>query len=361
MQTPPVQNEPWYFSLGVNGSYEGNALFTGPSDDKEFSHNVNATIGRGWRLRRGDVQLGASASQAFYQDSTILNGFRYNLVGGVGQAITRRLNWSGNVAFSSGLARDSQVLTDAGAILPSTTTARTSTSSSLFSYALSRKSSITWSLAESGVGFSSIAFNGGTNLTTALNYTRQLGKSQTLGATTDYSRTFTEDLSSSQYGVLGVWTMAVGRGWMVSATGGVRPYDVPNEEGFRLSTALSAGVTKPVRRNQTFGVTYAKSIQQAFGLRQGNNLVQTVNFNYGLPLNRKMQATFGGGFTQATDPVSDSSSTGYVTQGTLSYRVLRNLSLSAGSSYYSYNREGGTVGRTTSTTTYLALAYNTTW
>jgi hypothetical protein len=356
----PVRDEPWSFSLGVNGAYEGNALFTGPSDDKEFSHSFQGSIGRSWRLRRGDAQLGATASQAFYQDTASLNDFRYTVVGGLGHMLTRRLSWAGSVSVSSGLARDSQVLTDAGAVLPSTTTARTSTGSSLFSYALSPKANVSWSLATSGVGFSAATFNGGANLNTAATFTRLVGTGHTIGATADFARTFTtDDLSSNVYGFQGVWAFSVGRGWTISATGGVRPYSVPNEDGLRITSTYTAGVTKPVRRNQTFGVTYAKTVEQAFGLRETNNLVQSLSANYGLALHRNVSASFGGTLTQAKDPTTDSSNIGQVLQGSLAWRVLSNLSLSVGSSFFS--REVEPADRITSSTTYLALTYNTTW
>jgi hypothetical protein len=357
----PVRDEPWSFSLGVNGSYEGNALFTGPSDEKEFSHSFQASIGRAWRLRRGDAQLGATASQAFYQDTASLNDFRYSVVGGLGHMITRRLSWAGSVSVSSGLARDSQVLTDAGAVLPSTTTARTSTGSSRFSYALSPKANIGWSVTTSGVGFSSVAFNGGNNLNTSATYSRLVFNSHTIGVTADYGRTFTtDDLSSDVYAFQGMWAFSVGRGWMISASGGVQPYSVPTEDGLRVTSTFSAGVTKPVRRNQTIGVTYSKSVQQAFGLREANNLVQSVNANYGIALHRNVSASFGGTLTQAKDPTAtDSSNIGQVVQGSLAWRVLSNLSLSVGSSFYS--REVEPTDRITSSTTFLALTYNTSW
>ena len=359
LQTPLVRSEPWAFSLGVNGSYEGNALFTGPTeDDKEFAHTVQATLNRSWRLRRGDVSFSGTATQAFYQDTTSLNDFRYSVNGGLSHAITRRLTWAGAVGLASGLARDSQVLTDAGAVLPSTATTRSSTATSLFSYLLSPKASLTWSVAESGVGFSSAAFNGGANLTTAVSFMRQVGKrGMTVGVTSDYTRTFTDSFDSSVYGVLGTWTMPVGRGWMVSASGGVRPYSVPGEDSLRLTSTYNGGVTKAVRRNQTIGVTYSKSVQQVFGLREGNNLVQSVSGIYGAALGQKVAISMGGSFTQAEDPISDSSSLGEVVQGSLSYHVLRNLSLTVGTSVYS--RKLDVVGRTNSTQTFIMLAYNT--
>lgn len=357
---PDIRDEPWSFSAGVNGAYEGNALFTGPSDDKQFTHSLSTSLGRSWRLRRGDAQIAATATQAFYQDTTSLNDFRYSVMGGLGHQITRRLTWSGSASVSSGLARDSQVLTDAGIVLPSTTSAQSSTGTSLFSYALNRESSLSWSVTTSGVGFSAAAFNGGTQLTTSGIYSRQVGRSQTIGTTVDYSRSFDGDLSSNVYGFFGNWSLSTARGWTVTASGGVRPYSVPNESALRVTSAFNAGVTKPVRRNQTMGIMYSKSIEQTFGVNRANNLVQSIMANYGLSLHRNLTASFSGTLADSQDPQdSELSVLGMVAQGSLSYRVLPNLSLSFGTAVYS--REVSSAERVTSTATSLALSYNTTW
>jgi hypothetical protein len=357
---PPVRDEPWAFSAGFNGAYEGNALFVGPSDDSQFSNAVQASIGRAWRLRRGDAQLGANAAQVFYQDTPSLNDFRYTVVGGLGYSITRRLTWTGNVSLSSGLARDAHELTDSGAVLPSTATTRSSTGSSLFSYALTRKSTVTWSLATSGVGFSSAAFNGGTQLSTTGTYTRLVGSNQTVGGSVDYSRSFEGDLSSNVYGVNGLWSLSTTRGWLITASGGVRPYSVARENERRITSAFTAGVTKPVRRNQTMGVMYSKSVEQTFGLRRANNLVQTITGNYTVLLHRNLTGTFAGTLAQSTDPVlTEVSTIGRIAQASLNYRVLTNLLLSVGTTYYS--RQVESLERTSSTVTSLALSYSTTW
>jgi hypothetical protein len=355
----PVRDEPWTFSLGVSGSYEGNALFTGPSDDKEFSHSVQASIGRSWRLRRGDASLAGTVTQAFYQDTTSLDGFRYSVAGGLGHAITRRLSWAGGVTLTSGLARDSQVLTDAGAVLPSETEAQTSSGSSTFSYALSPRSNINWSFAASGVGFSSAAFNGGSNVGSAVTYSRSVGMSHTLGTTADYTRTFSDEFNSDVYGIIGLWAFRVGQGWTISANGGIRPYS-SEDGGIEVTSTYSAGVTKPLRRNQTIGVTYGKSVGTALGLREGNSLTETVSVSYVVGLHRNISVSFGGSYVNAKDPENpDNSDVGQVATGNLMYRLLPNLSLSVGTSVY--GRKADDEGRTTSTSTYLGIFYNTRW
>ena len=105
-----------------NGTYEGKrSCLPGADQDSEFSNQIVGSLGRVWKLRRGAAALGVSASQIFYQDTTSLNDFRYDVTGALNHLITRRLGWSGTGTISSGLARDSEVLTDSGLVLPSDT------------------------------------------------------------------------------------------------------------------------------------------------------------------------------------------------------------------------------------------------
>jgi hypothetical protein len=355
-------DEPWSLSLGVNGSYEGNALFTGPQDgEQQFSHSLAAGLNRTWKLRRGGAAFGVSGSQPFYQDTTSLNDFRYNLSGTLAYLVTRRLTWVGGGSLSSGLARDSEVLTDSGLVLPSVTT-KTSSAASAFSYMLTPKSTLSWSLAESGVGFDSILFRGGTTLSSALSYSRTVGASQTVGVVQDYSRTFgDDDPSANVYGFLGTWSMSAGHGWTTFASAGVRPYTVPEEDGYRMSFALNAGITRPLRPGQVVGVTYSKSIEQAFGLSTTNNLVQNLSGNYSITFRNNLSATFGGTLTFAQDPLNpDRQIKGQVASAGLSYRLMRNLAFSAGTSFYS-RVDDVEQGRVNSTTTFMSLSYVTTW
>ncbi len=344
--------------MGVNGSYEGNALFTGPDEDSELSHSVGASLGRAWRLRRGAAGMSVSATQPFYQESTSLNDFRYSASGSLTHLITRRLSWSGTGSISSGLARDSDVLNDSGLVLPSDTV-RSSGASSSFNYALSSKSQLGWTVSQSGVGFTSVVFQNGTTLTSTLSWTHNVGKSQSLGVTQDYSRMFSEAAPSTVYGVLGTWSIAAGGGWTAYAAAGVRPYSVPGE-GFRASLGLNAGVTKPVRPGQVVGITYSRSIEQSFGLSPGNNLVDNLSGNYSIALRSNLSASVSGILAIAKDPVQpDRFVTGQLGQASLSYRLLQNLALSGGASFY--RRKDEIEGRVTSSSTYIGLSYVTTW
>jgi hypothetical protein len=353
-------DEPWTFTIGANGSFEGNALFVAPEEgEREFANQVITTLGRSWKLRRGDARLAANASQSFYRDSTVLNDFRYNVSGGFTHALTRRLTWSAASAVSSGLARDSELLTDTGSVLP-TASALTSNSSSSFSYMLSRRSQVSWSFAQQGVGFSSALFSGGSSVGSVLSFTRQMTSTQTIGVTQEYQRTFADDESASIYGLLGTWSATVGGGWSVNASLGVRPFTVPGESGYRMSTGVSAGLTKPVRPGQTFGVSYNQSVEQTFGLDHGNQPVQTVTATYGMALRRNLSSSFSGSYSRGTNPLTpDLATIGAVANVSLSYQVLPNLGLSIGSSVYSRTDEP--AARVTSYRTFVSASYGTSW
>jgi hypothetical protein len=350
--------EPWSFGVGVNGSYEGNALFAASEGEEEFSHAVSASLGRAWALRRGSANLTGNASQFFYRKSTSLNDFRFNASGGLSHALTRRLLWSGTSQVSSGLARDSAVLIDAGLVLPSVST-RSSSSSSMFTYALSRQSQLTWSLSQSGVGFSSGAFQGGSALTSALSWSRQVGRSHTVGVTQDYSRTFQEDASTTIHGVSGTWSGTMGS-WTAYGSLGVRPYSVPGEEGHRLTTGISAGVTKPVRPGQSVGMSYDRSVTQTFGIDTGNHLVQSVSGNYSVALTRSLTTSFTGNYSRSRSPVDpERGLEGQTGSASLAYQLMPSLAVSVSSAVYSRMVRG--AERATSYNTSVALTYGMTW
>jgi hypothetical protein len=352
-------NRPWNFSLGISGSYEGNALFSGFQDEtEEFAHTVQAGLSRSWTLRRGSAALSGTANKPFYRESTGLNDLAYSFAGSLSHALTKRLTWSGSSTFSSGLARDSEVLTDAGLLLPSVTTKSTSSTSS-FAYLLTRRSQLTWSVSQVGVNFASALFAGGSSVTSNLSWSRQVGRAQSLGVTQDYSRTFTEGSRSSIFGFLGTWTIAGRRGWTAAASAGVRPYTVPTESGYRMSSTFTGTVSKMVRLGQTLSVSYSKSIEQTFGFDAGNHLVQTLSSNYTLGLGRKVSASFAGSYSRGKEPLTDALFTGDMAQASLAYRILENLNFSAGTSVY--GRENPGLARISSFTTYMTLTYGASW
>ena len=356
-QSASGATNPWTFSTSVAGAYEGNALFVGPEGDEEFSHNVQAGIGRNWTLRRGAVNLFGSANQYFYRKSTSLNDFRYNVGGGASHAVTRRLTWNGSTTMTSGLARDAAVLTTAGLVLPSVET-RTSASSSVLAYALSRQQQLNWTVSQSGVGFSSGLFKGGSQLTSVLAWSHQVGKSQAVGISQDYSRTFADGVNTNIYGIFGTWSRTAGE-WTAHTSAGLRPYSIPGE-GYHFTWGLSAGITKPVRPGQVLGITYDRSVTQTYGLSSGNHLLNSVSGSYGFALTRRMFTSFGASYLRSSEPVIlDENSTGQTGTASLTYRLGSRVGIGFSSSIYS--RTFPATERVTSYNMMTSLTYGTTW
>jgi hypothetical protein len=351
--------EPWVFTLGVSGNYEGNALFVGPAENEEFSHRIQGTINRGWLMPRGGANLSGYASQPFYHESSSLNDFRFGVGGGLSYAITRRLGWAMSSTFDSGLARDSAVLAESGQFLPSDTV-RSSTATSMFTYSLDRRSNLSWALSESGVGFSSGFLTGGVYLTSVIAYGRQVGKGQTLGVTQDYSRSWAESDASTIYGFLGTYTVSTGKGWSFFASAGARPYTTPALDGFRTTFGMSAGLTKPIRPGQTFGISYNRGVAQSFGLDPDVSVVDTVSGNYEMKLTPKLGAAFGGSFSKtAPTPQEEFGTSGEGLHGSLTYMLLSNLSLTFNTYYYGRTNEP--FDRVTSYGTAILVSYVTRW
>jgi hypothetical protein len=352
----------WSLGMGVNGSYEGNALFTGPEDNEEFAHQVFATIGRSWTEKRGGAQLMANVNQVFFHETASLNNFMYT-VGGTGSyAITRRLTWSGGSTVTSGLARDSKVLTEeAGLVLPSVI-ARTGSSTSSLGYALTRRSSMNWTLSQIGVGFSGGAtpFSGGSTIGSNFGYSHLVGKSQSFGISQDYRRTFNNGSSDTMLGFFGTWSYAAGGGWTAAASAGVSPYLLATAASYQLTSTFGGNFTKLVRPGQTVGVSYNKGIEQTFGTDRTSHLVQTIYGNYGLTVLRKAGLSFGGSYSRGYSPLTpDLIAIGETAQASIAFPLTTSLNIAFGSSVFS--RVEGPSPRVTSTRTFLSLGYNTSW
>jgi hypothetical protein len=355
--TPP--SEAWTFNVGVNGSYEGNALFVGPGGEREFANYLTAGLTRAFTHRRGTTAVFGSASQHFYGQSTSLNDFRYDAGGRATHEVTRRLSWNGSASVSSGLARDAAVLTDVGLVLPSVT-ARTSSSSTALTYALSRKSSLRWVASHSAVDFASSTFSGGWSVGSGLSWTRQVTDSQSVGVTQDYRRTYTNGVGGTIHGILGTWQGTTPGGWTAYTSAGVRPYTVTGESGYRFAPALTASVTKPLPQGQAFGVVYERRIEETYGVDTTNYVVQSVAANYGASIVQNLFASVTGTYSRGTHPLqSDLQLSGRTAAAALTYRVRPRLSMSLGSSIYSHQL--GLQEDVTSYRIYTMLAYEVGW
>ena len=353
------RSRPWSFSLSAGASYEGNALFTAAEEDNtEFAQHVTASLGRTWTLRRGSVGLAARADKPFYDESTGLNDLRYSFNGTLTYAFTPRLTWGASSEFSSSLAQESDVLIDAGLVLPSVTT-RSTTSTSSLSYLLTRRSLLSWSFGGTGVDFASALFVAGSSLTSTVTWSHQVGARQSLGVSQEYQRTFAELTRANIVGFFGTWSLAGRGGWTAAASAGVRPYTVPLESGYRLAGAFNASIAKTVRLGQVLSVQYADTIEQTYGLDATNHLVHTLSGSYLMGLGRSVSATFGGSFSRGRNPVTDAILLGGAGQASIGYRILDNLSLTVGSAVFSRTEQDRP--RVVSYSTYVSLMYSGGW
>jgi len=274
--------------------------------------------------------------------------------------LTRRLAWNASVMVTSGLARDAEVLTDAGLVLPSAT-ARTSSLFSTFAYQLSRQSNLTWSLSQQGVGFTSATpFTGGQTVGSVVNWSHQVAHAQTLGVSQSYQRLLSNEGVSDVSSLRGTWSLAAGRGWTLAGNGGVQPYTNPGSGALAFAGAMSMTVAKPVSTAQTMGFSYNRGIEQTFGTAVGNHVVQSVSGNYSLALTRTIGTTFSGIYSKGSSTESPAVRVvGETGQVTVAYAVTRAMALSGGGAVYS--RIDSPVGRVTSFRTFVSLTYTGGW
>jgi hypothetical protein len=297
--------------------------------------------------------------QSFFQRSVSLNDFHYTVGGSINHPITRRLNWNATTNMQSGLARDSQLLTDAGLVLPSVT-ARTGTSTSTFDYAMSRRSTLSWTMTQAGAGFGGGApFTGGWAVGSVLGWSHLVGKSQTLGVTSDYRRTW-DAFPETIYGFMGTWSMFAPGGWMATAFGGVRPYTVRNLPNMQLTSTYGASFAKPLRPGQAIGVSYSKGVERTFGVDRSNHVLHNAGGNYNFTLPKGIGVSFGGGYSRGNNPLTPNITTiGETAQASIGFPISRKFNVGFSSSWYS--RQEGPTPAVTSYRSLVSLAYNTSW
>jgi len=273
-------------------------------------------------------------AQPFYRTESALNSLRYNFAGGITYALTRRLSFDANSSLSSSLAQDASVITDTGVILPSVT-ARTGSTSTALSYSLSPKTKLSWTLSHTGAGFESTVFRGGSSVSSGVSVTRQLNRGQSFGVSGSYTLNFQDAGSANIQTYLATWQGSIGRRWTVFASGGVRPYTIPEEEGYRFSPAATVGVRRQIRQGQTIGASYDYTIEQAFGLDQ-THLVHTVAGNYEFSWARRYNASFGASYSNGIYPLlPDVKLIGELADASFAYKILNDLSLAINVSAYS--------------------------
>jgi hypothetical protein len=374
-QAPPAEETPvrpvpapprWSLGAGVGSGYDSNALFAGPDGASDIATRVQVSLGRDWTLRRGSIRLGADVTRPFYRNAATLSTFTYNFAGRAAYMLTPRLSWSFGTNVNQARAPDSTLLAANGIVLPNVV-ARTGATSTQFSYAWSRKTNIGWGFSFQGVGFRATVFasdplKGGTSFGSSANVTRQVSPSQTLGITQSYQRMYQDGGAAGVQAYMGTWQASLGRSWSIFASGGIRPYTIPGESGYRISPGASGGIRKTVREGQSVGISYERTMEQAFGEGggSGTHLVETVGGNYSLTLSRKLVAEFGASYARGTYPlIPDLLLIGKLANASLGYQIATGLMLSAGSSLYirQYTPQPA-VSRYNIT---VALSYGTAW
>jgi hypothetical protein len=327
--------EAWTFSTGVSGNYDSNVLFVpGPDPASDISTRLQVALARHWTLRRGTLRLGGDLSHPFYQNESSLSTLMYNFSGGISYSLTRRLVLDASTTLSSSLAQDATVITDTGVVLPAVIV-RTGSTAAALTYSLSPRTELSWTLSHTGVGFESTIFRGGSTASTGVSLTRQLNRTHSLGVSGSYQRNFQDGGSANVQTYLGIWQATMGRQWTVFASGGLRPYTIPEEEGYRISPAATVGIRRLIREGQTIGVSYDYTIEQAFGLDR-THLVHTVGGNYEFTWARKYTVSFGGSYAYGIYPLlPDLKLIGELGQVTFAYQVRDDLSLAANVSAFS--------------------------
>jgi hypothetical protein len=207
---------------------------------------------------------------------------------------------------------------------------------------LSPTTHIRWGLNEQNVSIDSsqfaaasalgTQFSAVSTLGTSINVTHLIGRGQSLGISTDYSRT-TGAGTAENIGLLGTWQWSIEKALTVNAAAGVRPYTLPGQSGFQTAPAGSFGLTAHLRRTDTLGLNYDRSVEQ--GLGNGTLLTQGVAASYGLSAGPRLTLAGSVGYRRGSDP-SDSSHSLVGQNGTVSARFVVTSNLTAVLNYSLY-------------------------
>jgi hypothetical protein len=349
----------WSLTVGAGGSYDSNVPLSGPAPNGNISSNVAVGLGRNVTFRGGGLNFAANASQFFYRDYTPLNNLNYSLIGGASVALTRRLSWSVSDSLNSSYSRDSKILTDAGLFLPTVVT-RSNAASTQLTYALTKRTQATWAVAEQNVVFSSSELTGGTSLSTSSAIARQMSRSQTLGISYSFQRTFSSGTQGSIQALLGTWQSTAGKSLTLNASAGVQPHTQPGRKGYLFSPAFSAGLGTRLSKTRSFSLNYGRTLEQSLGLTEGVHLVQSVAANLTQTLGRHLSVAAGGSYSRGSDDLLPNiRTTGHVADVSLRYSATPKLSIVIDSSAYVYTVTPNPAVSSYRTT--MSLAYGTTW
>jgi hypothetical protein len=324
----------WAFSTGLNSSYDSNPMFVENGGESDLANRVSAGLSRSWVFRRGDAHLSLEATRPFYEETDTLSVLTYTLGGGSTHQFTRRLSGSWGTNLSSGLAQDQAVITGSGVVLPSVQ-ARTASTSLGLSYAVDPRTNLTWTFSHQGAGFRSAAFQGGAQMGSNLNLSRQLSRTQSVGVEAGIGRMFSDEGgASSVQTYVGTYSLEVGKHWSLFGRGGVRAYTLPGVDGYSFSPATAGGVNMVIADGQALTLSYDRSIEQAFGFNR-THIVQTVAGSYTVKLTRRLSADMGASYAYGTYPlIPDLKLIGDLANASLTCALFQGLSISFTSSLY---------------------------
>ena len=343
-------------SVAVFEAYDSNVEFQNQNGAGDLGSSVNVHVGGDWNFPRADVKLSGDANQIFYRQATDLNHFTYGFGSSASYQISRRLRWSASESISSGYAQDQRVLTDAGLLFPKVLT-RVVTASTQFGYDITRKTHVDVAVSGQSVSFGGPDLVGGSSLGVHLNVTRQIGRSQTVGISTGDTKS--NGITGDIQGLLGTWSATIGRALTLAATAGVRPYTLPGQSGFLVAPGGSFNVNAHLPRGNTFGLTYERAVEQAYGF-SGTHLAHRFGASYGLAATPGLHFDASANYGLNTYPLDPSfrldGRTGNVG---VKYAVRQNLAVSA--DYTAWARRSASEPPVTTYRVTSSLAYGFSW
>jgi hypothetical protein len=357
--TAPGTSEPWSLSAGVDGTYEDNVQLTSEGSGS-LGSVIHGGLGRNWAVGRGrgDVRLNGDASQTFYRDVQGLNQFNYGGNIAINYAITRRLAWTLGDSVRQGYAQDAALLIDQGVVLPKVLTL-TNVATTQLAYELSPRSQLQWGLSTQRAAFTASNFADGSQFETRLSYSHQVGRNQRIGILQDYQRSTTEGTTETHLSLQGTWQRPIGRDSGVTASGGIQPYTLSGVSGFNFAPTFTAAINTHVRQTDTVSLSYARTIEQAFGFGHTYES-HNVSASYALSLTRKLGLDLGGNYGRSRDPIDpEIGFTGKTASAALKYAVSRDLMVSG--SYNLFSRTEQPTAAVTSSRMLVSLTYGKTW
>jgi hypothetical protein len=345
---------PWTASFGVHQSYEGDAQIT-EQEGGAISRGFTGRVGRTWLLRRGTVLANGDATQLMYSGGGT-NQLMYGVNGATSYLLTPRVTWSAGGSLNQSYAKDSTVLVEAGTILGGALT-KTVIASNEVAFALSPRSTFNAFVSFTRVSFDAEQFTSGSSLLTRASFSRELTRTQSLEISV--GNTFSSGLTGDIQGLLASWRRRVGSGLTVSLGGGVRPYSLYGESGYRIAPGLSAGVTGRLSPTQTLSVTYERAVEQAYGFDR-THLAHRFNGNHELAIGRRFQLSNTLNYGLNSYPqIKDYLLGGWTYVVGARCLLVRNLALTGNYSYWLVQETG--VPSTSTWRTDVGIAYGFGW